>query len=170
MATHAPNAIGFPALLNEMLKRTHCTFRPEYAVYARGYEVCMVDYMATLHLEATMVVDRKPMTFKLGGSYRIDPTHLAMEFMGTVTTALTGLESYKQKAANAATDYGFHMAITKIPSGMTRLQREMEVTGSILLSFSWHNKRVPGLMFMQFLQETGKISVTDYVRVTSTEW
>jgi hypothetical protein len=26
------------------------------------------------------------------------------------------------------------------------------------------------LIFMQHVQETGKISVTDYVRVTSTEW
>jgi dihydropyrimidinase len=83
----------------------------------------------------------------------IDPhTHLAMEFMGTVTiddffsghaaalaggttmhidfvipvngNLTAGLESYKQKAANAAMDYGFHMAITKWND---EVAREMEV-------------------------------------------
>ena len=83
----------------------------------------------------------------------IDPhTHLEMEFMGTVTiddffsghaaalaggttmhidfvipvngNLTAGLESYKHKAAKAAMDYGFHMAITKWND---EVAREMEV-------------------------------------------
>jgi hypothetical protein len=56
MATRAPEMIGFPALLNEMLRWAHYTLQTEYAVYALGHGVSLVDYMATLHLEARMVV------------------------------------------------------------------------------------------------------------------
>jgi hypothetical protein len=56
MATRASEMIGFPALLNEMLRRAHYTIQPEYAVYALGHGVGLVDYMATLHLKARMVV------------------------------------------------------------------------------------------------------------------
>jgi hypothetical protein len=63
MATRAPETIGFPALLNEMLRRAYCTFQPEYAVYALGHGVGLVDYMATLHLEARMVVGAETYDF-----------------------------------------------------------------------------------------------------------
>jgi hypothetical protein len=39
-----------------MLRRSHYFFQPEYEVYARGYGVGLVVYMASLHLEARLVV------------------------------------------------------------------------------------------------------------------
>ncbi|RLN15924.1 hypothetical protein C2845_PM02G17380 [Panicum miliaceum] len=68
MATRAPETVGFPALLNEILRRTHYTFRPEYAVYAHGHGVGMVDYVATLHLEARMVVGSEAYDFQARGT------------------------------------------------------------------------------------------------------
>jgi hypothetical protein len=68
MATHAPETVGFPTLLNEMLRQAHYTFQPEYAVYARGYGVGMVDYVATLHLEARMVVGSETYDFQARGT------------------------------------------------------------------------------------------------------
>jgi hypothetical protein len=63
MATRASDAIGFPALLNEMLRRAHYTFRPEYVVYTRGYGLSMADHMAVLYLEARMVVKSEAYDF-----------------------------------------------------------------------------------------------------------
>jgi hypothetical protein len=37
MATRAPETPGFSAILNEMLRRSHYLFQPEYEVYARGF-------------------------------------------------------------------------------------------------------------------------------------
>jgi hypothetical protein len=68
MATRAPETIGFPAILNEMLRRAHYTFQPDYEVYARGYGVGLVDYMATLHLEARMVVGAVAYDFRACGT------------------------------------------------------------------------------------------------------
>jgi hypothetical protein len=68
MATRAPETTGFPAILNEMLRRAHYTFRPEYEVYAHGYGVGLVDYMATLHLEARMVVGAVKYDFRACGT------------------------------------------------------------------------------------------------------
>ena len=68
MVTHASDTVGFPALLNEMLRKTHYTFRPEYATYARGYGVGLVDYVATLHLEARMVVGSETYNFQTRGT------------------------------------------------------------------------------------------------------
>jgi hypothetical protein len=68
MATRAPETIGFLAILNEMLRRAHYTFQPEYEVYARGYGVGLVDYMATLHLEARMVVGAVTYDFRACGT------------------------------------------------------------------------------------------------------
>jgi hypothetical protein len=39
-----------------MLRMSHYLFQPEYEVYAHGYGVGLVDYMATLLLEAKLVV------------------------------------------------------------------------------------------------------------------
>lgn len=107
------------------------------------------EYLRNLLLLVTRFIISLPGGFSGG----IDPhTHLAMEFMGTVTiddffsghaaalaggttmhidfvipvngNLTAGLESYKQKAANAAMDYGFHMAITKWND---EVAREMEV-------------------------------------------
>ena len=52
MTTRALETIGFPMILNEMMKSAHYPFRPEYAVYATGFGVGLVEYLATLHLEA----------------------------------------------------------------------------------------------------------------------
>jgi hypothetical protein len=68
MATRAPETIGFHAILNEMLRRAHYTFQPEYEVYARGYGVRLVDYMETLHLEARMVVGAVKYDFRACGT------------------------------------------------------------------------------------------------------
>jgi hypothetical protein len=68
MATRAPETTGFPVILNEMLRRAHYTFQPEYEVYARGYGVGLVDYLATLHLEARMVVGAVKYGFRACGT------------------------------------------------------------------------------------------------------
>jgi hypothetical protein len=67
MAARAPETVGFPALLNDMLRRAHYTFRPEYAVHACGYGVGMVEYVATLDLEARMVVGAETYDFNAWG-------------------------------------------------------------------------------------------------------
>jgi hypothetical protein len=68
MATRAPEITRFPTILNEMLRRAHYTFQPEYEVYARGYGVGLVDYMVTLHLEARMVVGAVKYNFRACGT------------------------------------------------------------------------------------------------------
>jgi hypothetical protein len=68
MATRAPETIGFPAIFNEMLRRAHYMFQPKYWVYARGYGVGLVDYMAILHLEARMVVGAVKYDFRACGT------------------------------------------------------------------------------------------------------
>jgi hypothetical protein len=68
MATRAPETIGFPAILNEMLRRSHYFFQPEYEVYARGYGVGLVDYMASVHLEARLVVGDVKYNFRACGT------------------------------------------------------------------------------------------------------
>jgi hypothetical protein len=68
MATHALEMIGFATFLNKMLRRAHYTLQPEYEVYARGYGVGLVDYLATLHLEARMVVGAEKYNFHAWGT------------------------------------------------------------------------------------------------------
>jgi hypothetical protein len=68
MATRAPEMPGFPAILNEMLRRSNYLFQPEYEVYARGVGVGLVDYMATLHLEARLVVGAVKYNFRACGT------------------------------------------------------------------------------------------------------
>jgi hypothetical protein len=68
MATRATETIGFPVLLNKMLRRAHYTLQPEDAVYALGHGVGLVDYMATLHLEARMVVGAETYDFHAWGT------------------------------------------------------------------------------------------------------
>jgi hypothetical protein len=43
MATRAQETIGFPAILNEMLRKSQYFYQPEYEVYARGCGVGLVD-------------------------------------------------------------------------------------------------------------------------------
>jgi hypothetical protein len=68
MVTRASETVGFSALLNEMLRWAHYTFRPEYAFYACGYGVSMVNYVVTLHLEARMVVGSEANDFQARGT------------------------------------------------------------------------------------------------------
>jgi hypothetical protein len=68
MATRAQETIGFPAILNEMLRSSHYFFQPEYEVYARGYGVGLVDYMASLHLEPRLVVGAVKYNFRACGT------------------------------------------------------------------------------------------------------
>ena len=68
MATRTEETIGFPAILNEMMRRARYAFRPEYAVYARGYGEGMVDYMATLHLGARMEIGAASYEFQAWGT------------------------------------------------------------------------------------------------------
>jgi hypothetical protein len=51
-----------------MLRRAHYTLQPEYEVYAHGYGVGLVDYMATLHLVARMVVGAETYDFHAWGT------------------------------------------------------------------------------------------------------
>jgi hypothetical protein len=44
MATHGENIEGFPALLNELMRRANYSYRPEHAVYALGVGHGMIDY------------------------------------------------------------------------------------------------------------------------------
>nr|TKW28097.1 hypothetical protein SEVIR_3G302325v2 [Setaria viridis] len=69
MATCATDAVGFPAVLNEMLVKAGYTFRPEYEVYARGFGVCVVEYVAALHIQAKMVTGSVPYVFQASGTY-----------------------------------------------------------------------------------------------------
>ncbi|CAN6229582.1 unnamed protein product [Urochloa humidicola] len=50
MATRAPEAVGFPAILDEAVRRARFLLKPEYEVFARGYAVGLDEYMARLHL------------------------------------------------------------------------------------------------------------------------
>ncbi|CAN6237888.1 unnamed protein product [Urochloa humidicola] len=50
MATRASEIVGFPALLNELLKTACFIHKPEYEVFARGYAIGLDEYMARLHL------------------------------------------------------------------------------------------------------------------------
>jgi hypothetical protein len=50
------------------LRRSHYFFQPEYEVYARGYGVGLVDYMASLHLEARLVVGAVKYNFRACGT------------------------------------------------------------------------------------------------------
>jgi hypothetical protein len=68
MATRASETIGFPALLNEMLRWAHYIIQPEYAVYALGHGVGLVDDMVTLHLEARMVLGVETYDFQAWGT------------------------------------------------------------------------------------------------------
>jgi hypothetical protein len=68
MATRAPDTIGFPAILNEMLRSSHYFFQPEYEVYARGCGVGLVDYMASLHLEPRWMVGAVRYNFRACGT------------------------------------------------------------------------------------------------------
>ncbi|CAN6295898.1 unnamed protein product [Urochloa humidicola] len=50
MATRAPEAVGFPAILDGAVRRARFLLKPEYEVFARGYAVGLDEYMARLHL------------------------------------------------------------------------------------------------------------------------
>lgn len=68
MATRASETIGFPAVLNEMMKKARYDFRPEYTVYACGIGVGLVEFMACLRLEARMVVGAETYDFQAFGT------------------------------------------------------------------------------------------------------
>ena len=68
MATCATETIGFPTILNEMIRSALYAYQPEYAVYARGYGEGMVDYMATLHLGARMEIGAASYEFQAWGT------------------------------------------------------------------------------------------------------
>jgi hypothetical protein len=68
MATRADETIGFPTILNEMMRRARYAFRPKCAVYARGYGVGLVKYVATLHLGPRMVIGPPPPDFEAWGT------------------------------------------------------------------------------------------------------
>lgn len=122
----------------------------EADVYIEDGVVVAVRPNIPVDVDNVRVIDATGKYVMPGG---IDPhTHLEMEFMGTVTiddffsghaaalaggttmhidfvipvngNLTAGLESYKHKAAKAAMDYGFHMAITKWND---EVAREMEV-------------------------------------------
>ncbi|CAN6220561.1 unnamed protein product [Urochloa humidicola] len=50
MTTRAPKAVGFPAILDEAVRRARFFLKPEYEVFARGYAVGLDEFEARLHL------------------------------------------------------------------------------------------------------------------------
>ena len=68
MATHAVDTIGFPVILREMMRRARYAFWPKYAVYAEGYGVGLVNYVATLHLGARMEIGAASYEFQAWGT------------------------------------------------------------------------------------------------------
>ena len=85
MATRMEETIGFPAILNEMMRCARYAFLPEYAVYARGYGVGLVDYVATLHLGPRMVIGPPPPDFEAWG------TSMEMAIQGVAQSAIVVL-------------------------------------------------------------------------------
>ena len=85
MATRMEETIGFPVILNEMMRRARYAFRPEYAVYAQGYGVGLVDYVATLHLGPRMVIGPPPPDFEAWG------TSMEMAIQGVAQSAIVVL-------------------------------------------------------------------------------
>ncbi|CAL4977154.1 unnamed protein product [Urochloa decumbens] len=67
LATHALDTVGFPALLNETLVKVNYTFKPKYVVYARGYGMGMVEYVARIYLER-MEMGFEPFRFEAVGT------------------------------------------------------------------------------------------------------
>ncbi|CAO2207709.1 unnamed protein product [Urochloa humidicola] len=71
MLVMAPRALdtvgGFPTLLNKTLVKANYTFRPVYMVYARGYGVGMLEYVARVYLEESMVPGSMPYGFEAVG-------------------------------------------------------------------------------------------------------
>lgn len=68
MATRTENVIGFPALLNEAMRRSRYELRPEYAVYTMGIGVGLAEYKATLLIHARGVVGATSFEFGVGGT------------------------------------------------------------------------------------------------------
>jgi hypothetical protein len=55
MVTRVVGVQGFPSILNEMLRRGNFSYLPEYSVYARGLELGLVDYFATMFIPMRLV-------------------------------------------------------------------------------------------------------------------
>ena len=69
MATRAEGVKGLPALLCKMLWRTNFTFALEYTVYARGIGHDLVDYLATVGIQARIMEDgANPHYFEVAGT------------------------------------------------------------------------------------------------------
>ena len=68
MPTRAVDTIGFPVILREMMRHARYAFWPEYAVYAEGYGVGLVNYVATLQLGARMEIGAASYEFQAWGT------------------------------------------------------------------------------------------------------
>ncbi|CAL4924214.1 unnamed protein product [Urochloa decumbens] len=68
MATRALDTVGFPALLNEALRRANFICKPEYEVHARGYAIGFDEYMARLYLSERKDIGIYPHAFQACGT------------------------------------------------------------------------------------------------------
>ncbi|CAN6356469.1 unnamed protein product [Urochloa humidicola] len=68
MATRAPEAVGFPAILDGDVRRARFFFKPEYEVFARGYAVGLDEYKARLHLGEREDGEGKVYMFEANGT------------------------------------------------------------------------------------------------------
>ncbi|KAJ1295897.1 hypothetical protein BS78_01G258500 [Paspalum vaginatum] len=96
MATCAEGVEGFPFILDEMLWRGNFSFRPEYAVYARGHGPGLVDYVATLFVPKRLVegVSEPHQYVAVGTSVEMSIQTVAYKAIGVLRSEVMELERY----------------------------------------------------------------------------
>ncbi|KAJ1262424.1 hypothetical protein BS78_09G106500 [Paspalum vaginatum] len=96
MATHAEGVEGFPSILDEMPWRGNFSYRPEYAVDARGRGPGLVDYVATLFVPKRLVDgETEPHRFVVvGTSVEMAIQAVAYKAIGVLRSKVMELDSY----------------------------------------------------------------------------
>ncbi|KAJ1256642.1 hypothetical protein BS78_K337600 [Paspalum vaginatum] len=96
MATRAEGVEGFPSILDEMLWRGNFSYRPEYAVYARGRGPGLVDYFATLFIPKRLVEGvTEPHRFAaMGTSVEMAIQAVAYKAIGILRSEVMELDRY----------------------------------------------------------------------------
>ncbi|KAJ1280278.1 hypothetical protein BS78_04G219100 [Paspalum vaginatum] len=93
MATRAEGEEGFSSILDEMLWRGNFSYRPEYAVYARGCGPGLVDYVATLFVPKRLVEGvSEPHQWELSVEMAIQA--VAYKAIGVLRSEVMELDSY----------------------------------------------------------------------------
>ncbi|KAJ1264963.1 hypothetical protein BS78_08G040900, partial [Paspalum vaginatum] len=96
MATCAEGVEGSPFILDEKLWRGNFSYRPEYEVYARGRELGLVDYVATLFMPKCLVEGvTKPHRFvAVGTSVEVAIQAVAYKAIGVLRLEVMELDHY----------------------------------------------------------------------------